>query len=97
MHPYVGVVVNYTKFYDAKPSGGLEDLAPDTDITVDSSWGIAIQAGADIDLNDKWVVNADIKWIQIDMEAQLDPLGIPNTLQFDLDPVAVGVGLGRRF
>ncbi|MEM9421407.1 MAG: OmpW family outer membrane protein [Pseudomonadota bacterium] len=97
LHPYVGVGVNYTKFYDAKPSRSLTDMAGDTTINVDGSWGVAFQAGADIDINDKWVVNADLKWIQIDMEARLDPLGIPNTMDLDLDPIAVGIGVGRRF
>jgi outer membrane protein len=95
--PYVGVGLNYTLFYGEDASGSLNDALGDTDVEVDDSFGIALQAGADVAINENWFVNADIKYIQIDTDATLTTGSMVNEVEVDLDPVVFGLGLGRRF
>ncbi|MEE4213166.1 MAG: OmpW family protein [Parvularcula sp.] len=95
--PYVGVGLNYTLFYNEDASDSLNDALGATDVDVDDSFGIAFQLGADIDLNETWFFNADIKYIQIDTEATLTTGTLVNTVDVDLDPVVFGLGIGRKF
>lgn len=97
IRPYVGVGVNFTVFYDIEASQSLVDAIGPTNINVDESFGVAFQAGVDYMINDRWSINADIKYIQIDTDATLDTGGLINTLAIDLDPVVAGIGVGYRF
>lgn len=97
VRPYVGVGINYTLFYDEEASDSLNNAIGDTSIDIDDSFGIALQAGLDFDLNEKWFLNADIKYIQIDTEATLNTGGAINTVDVDLDPIVFGIGIGTRF
>lgn len=95
--PYVGVGVNYTLFYDEDSSSALNDAIGDTSISLDDSFGFAVQAGMDIDINENWFVNADVKWINIETEAELNTGGLINTVDVDINPIVAGIGIGRRF
>ena len=95
--PYAGVGINYTMFYDANASEALIGAIGSTDVQVDESLGVAFQAGLDIDIDEKWFFNMDVKYIQIDTEATLDTSGLINTLDIDLDPIVAGFGIGYRF
>lgn len=95
--PYAGVGVNYTIFYSEDASTSLVNAIGATTVDVDDSVGVAYQAGVDIDLNDRWFVNADFKYIQIDTTATLNTGGVINTVDIDLDPIVAGVGIGYRF
>jgi len=97
VRPYVGVGVNYTIFYSEDASASLVGAIGPTMVSVDDTVGVAYQAGVDIDLSDRWFVNADIKFIQIDTTATLNTGGSINTLNIDLDPVVAGIGIGYRF
>lgn len=92
--PYAGVGLNYTTFFnDDLPSG-----SPLESIDYDDSFGIALQAGVDIDINEKWFVNFDVKKVYINTDVTIDAgeLGIVNA-DVDIDPLIVGAGVGRRF
>ena len=95
--PYAGVGVNYTIFYSEDASDSLVNAVGPTSIDVDDSVGVAFQLGADIELSERWFLNADIKYIQIDTEATLNSGGTINTVDVDLDPIVAGVGVGFRF
>lgn len=95
--PYVGAGVNATFFFD-------EDEGPVADgISYDESFGFALQAGVDVDLDGTpggWAFNADVKkiWIQTDVTVDFTTaLGASVNAEVDIDPVVVGVGLGYRF
>ncbi len=88
--PYVGVGLNYTYFFDEKTTGALEGA----DLKLDGSFGLAAQIGADFDLNEKWTIGADIRWIDINTDASLD--GIELT-EVEIDPLVWGITLGYRF
>jgi outer membrane protein len=65
-----------------------------TGITVDRNmFGPALQAGVDYNLQDKWLVNIDVKkiWFNTDVNttSKIDNL--------DVDPWVVSFGVGKKF
>jgi outer membrane protein len=97
IRPYVGAGVNYTYFFDEEVSGDVLDI-PGAKVKMDDSWGLAVQAGVDIALNDDWFVNLDVKYIEMDTEAHFKgtPVG-KASIKVDVNPVVWGIGIGRRF
>ncbi len=88
--PYVGAGVNFTLFFDEETTGALAG----TDLSLDNSFGVAAQIGADFALNDKWAINVDLRWADIDTDASLDgaPLGT-----VEIDPFVFGVSVAYKF
>lgn len=97
IRPYAGVGVNYTIFYDEDASASLIGAVGPTAIDVDDSVGVAFQFGVDFALSERWFLNADVKYIQIDTTATLNSGGTINTVNADLDPIVAGIGVGMRF
>jgi len=101
--PYVGVGLNFTWFLSESKKDGLrvadELLDATTDIKVDStSFGLAVQAGFDYMLNERWFLNADLRWIDIDTKATLKVDGASFTrTTVQIDPVVFGLHVGYRF
>lgn len=99
--PYVGAGVNYTYMLDNDlkfSSGAFQGKK----IKIDSdSWGMVAQAGIDINLENGWLINADVKYVQIDtdVKAQLAGSGGGWTKIDDLDinPWVFGIGVGKKF
>ncbi|MGE6195752.1 OmpW family outer membrane protein [Aeromonas media] len=89
VRPYVGAGINYTTFFDEEGRGALAG----TDVSVDSSWGLAGQVGLDMAINDRWFVNASAWLIDIDTDVHTK-VGTINT---SIDPVAFMFGVGYRF
>ena len=94
--PYVGAGVNYTIFFDeeftsANTSAGFSDL------DLDSSLGLAAQVGFDYMLDDKWLVNASVRWIDIDTEASFDLNGSAGSVDVSIDPFIYSITAGYRF
>lgn len=102
--PYVGAGVNATLFFD-------EEAGPVADgIDYDPSFGFALQAGFDYDLDGVpggWAFNADVKkvWIEpdvtVDFSSALGPALGASSVKVDADveinPLIVGLGFGYRF
>jgi len=87
--PYVGAGVNYTRFYDINLLNGAA--------TVDkSSWGGAIQLGADFPINKTFFINVDVKKIWIDTDVKLTATGA-TAANFKINPVIFGLGVGMKF
>lgn len=97
VRPYVGAGVNYTWFYSEKASDALTGAIGQTRVTMDDSFGYAVQAGVDIDLNDKVFLNLDVKYIDIDTRARLYTGATYNEARISIDPIVAGIGLGMRF
>ena len=85
--PYVGVGVNYTLMSKVKLLDGAARLEHD-------SVGLALQAGADFRIDDRWSVNVDVKKVQIRSDVEI---GGARASRVQVDPVLLGVGLGYRF
>ena len=85
--PYVGAGVSYIRAMDRNLNLGA------TGITVDRNmFGPALQAGVDYNLQDKWLVNIDVKkiWFNTDVNttSKIDNL--------DVDPWVVSFGVGKK-
>ena len=88
--PYVGAGVSYIRAMD----NGLS--LNGTPIRIEkNNWGPALQAGLDWNLQDKWLVNVDVKKIWFDTDVKLAGTGKIDKL--DLDPWVVSVGFGKKF
>ena len=62
--PYVGAGVQYIHYFD----GGHSDLGG-AKISLDDSWGFALQGGVDVEIGKGWYLNADIKKVWLDTDA----------------------------
>lgn len=97
LRPYVGAGVNYTIAYLENADRSLEAALGPTSVRADDSVGWAVQAGVDYHINDSWFVNFDVKYIDISLDVELNSQGTVRTLDVDINPVVVGVGIGYRF
>ncbi len=95
---YFGLGLNYTVFYSYDLSSDLAGAGV-SDIGFDNSFGLAGQVGVDIGLSDRWILNLDVKYIDIstDAELKLAAGGTLDTVSVDINPWVFGVGVGYRF
>jgi outer membrane protein len=70
-----------------------------TKIKIDSdSWGLVAQAGFDINLEDGWLINADVKYIQMDTDVEAKIGGNWTKIDdLDVNPWVFGIGIGKKF
>ncbi len=88
--PYVGAGLNYTLFFDEETTGPLAG----TSLSLDDSFGLAAQLGADFDISDTMFVNFDVRWIDINTDAELDGVALE---EVEIDPVVYSLTLGWQF
>ncbi len=97
IRPYIGAGINYTVFYSYDLSDDLAGLGI-TDVNFSNSFGFDGNFGIDFSLGGNWLLNADIKYIQISTDADLkvgsDTL---DRISVDIDPWVFGIGAGIRF
>lgn len=97
LKPYVGIGLNYTIFFDEQFEPGPESLGL-TDLSLDSSFGYSVQVGADYLLNDKWHINASLRYIDINTEATFDVAGDNiGKSDVDIDPLVASFLIGYKF
>ena len=85
--PYVGAGLNYTTFSQNRLLNGAASLEHD-------SFGLALQAGADVALDKKWSLNFDVKKAQIRSDVLI---GGAKASRVKIDPLMLAVGVGYRF
>jgi len=85
--PYVGAGINYTMFFDEQATAVI------TSISLKDSWGLALQAGADIDMGNNWFANVDVRYINIETTATTN-LG---TVDVKINPWVFSAGVGFKF
>jgi len=100
--PFVGLGVNYTLILS-------EDLDSDivaagiVDYSLDDSFGVAAQVGADWMINDNWMINFDLRMIQIESELKAtidDGINPPVTGKLGdvgIDPWVFAINVGYGF
>lgn len=95
--PYLGVGVNYTTFFDEKfndtgSNAGLSNLS------VKDSWGVAAQAGMDYLVNENWLINMSVWWMDIKTDVDFDVAGGEHqSISTRLDPWVFMFSAGYRF
>ena len=85
--PFVGLGVNYTRFFSTKTEGPIAG----TSLSLSDSWGLAGHVGVDFQLSDKGALRIDYRMIDIDTKVKLNGanLGTRNTV--NIDPSVYGV------
>lgn len=102
LRPYLGAGVNYTIFYGADEGSTVQG------IEYDNAFGFAFQGGLDYDLNDKWFLNADVKYIMLKTDVSVDASNLTEDAalqsvlaaipaEVDINPLLIGVGFGMKF
>lgn len=97
VQPYAGIGINYTLFFDESLSASLEGALGPSSLDLDDSFGVALQAGVDIDIHNGWFLNFDVKYIDLDTTAKITSAGGRTTVNIDINPFVLGVGFGKRF
>jgi outer membrane protein len=90
LKPYVGAGLNYTLFFDESTTGPLSGSS----LSLDDSFGLAAQVGADFDISEKMFVNFDLRWIDINTDAKLDGAALE---EVEIDPLVYSLTLGWKF
>jgi outer membrane protein len=88
--PFVGLGVNYTHFYDANGVGPLFGAH----VVAKDSWGAAAHGGVDFRLSERWVLTADVRWMDIRSKVRVNGAYVGTT---KIDPLAYGLSVGWRF
>lgn len=90
--PYIGAGLNYSLFY------GEDDGAGFSDLDVDGGLGYAVQAGFDYWLDDNWGLNLDVKYIDLDVDVDVNLGGTAlSANDVGLNPWIVGAGVSYKF
>lgn len=118
VQPYLGVGLNYTVFFEEDMSGAFDCAtnalnAPgcaDTNLELEDSLGLALQAGIDWQLTENIAFNAAVWWIDIDTEAKITSPGADTAsspvpfvwdtqtkFDVDIDPWVYMVGIAYKF
>lgn len=100
IRPYAGAGLGYIFFFDESTTSSLTNGlgAGSTGLDVDNTANFLVQAGVDFDINKNWFVNIDAKYFWINTTATIQADGANAAkVDFDLDPLVLGIGGGYRF
>lgn len=90
VQPYVGAGLNYTRFFHTRTQGALRGER----LVLDDSFGLAGQVGVHVRLDNGWFLNADVRYIDIDTDVNLNSSKIGTAR---IDPWVSTLGFGRAF
>lgn len=93
LRPYVGAGINYTRVINTTDS----DIA---NLKVDSAWGVALIAGAELALNERWSLFIDARkiFVKTNVSGSITALGgAPAAAKLTLNPTIIALGVGYRF
>ena len=85
-HPYVGAGINYTQFFTERSSLGNLELA--------HSFGPAVEAGFDYEIDKNWGVNVGVWYADIDSKAKLNGKKLDTV---KIDPVVYMIGASYKY
>lgn len=94
IQPYVGAGINMTFFFDEAGivKGDSSSAGP-----LGDSFGLSVSAGANYHIDDNWMANVGVWYMDIDseLEGTNDLLGGDYTVE--IDPIVVMAGVGYKF
>lgn len=88
--PFVGLGVNYTKFFSTDSKGALAG----TKLKLEDSWGLAAHAGLDFAVSDKGALRVDMRWADIDTKVKVNGNSLGTA---KIDPLVYGVAYVFKF
>ena len=104
--PFIGAGLNYTYFWDETVDPQLEGALGDilgtegpvpADLSLSDSWGIALRAGFDYPISEKWALTASMYWINIETEATLATADAEVQWDVAIDPFVWKFGVAYTF
>ncbi len=98
--PYVGAGLAYVRAMDNGLTASTANGAFIAPIRIDrNNFGTVLQAGFDVNLQDKWLLNFDVKkvFVGTNVELNLNGGGWKKIDSLDIDPWVVSVGFGKKF
>jgi len=72
-----------------------EDAGQFDSIFYDNVFGIALQAGIDIEITDGIYLNADVKYIMMESDWSINNGAVTGSAE--INPLIIGLGVGYRF
>ncbi|WP_448550122.1 OmpW/AlkL family protein [Thalassotalea fusca] len=97
LKPYIGAGINYTVFFEEEFDAAPKSLGFN-ELSLDSSFGLALQVGADYYLDNNWHVNASVRYIDIDTEATFKVGNLVNgSADVSIDPMVYSLMIGYKF
>jgi len=85
--PYLGAGVNYTNYSNVNIDNGAITLG-------NGSFGYAFQGGIDYKIDKNWLLNFDVKYVEMRSNVYMGGAAISN---IQVNPWLIGVGVGYRF
>lgn len=95
--PYAGAGINYTLILDEDLSSQMKNNLGASSMDIDDSIGLSLQAGFDYALNEKWLVNAAVWYMDIDTTATIKSDVGKIEVDVDVDPWVYMISLGYKF
>ena len=92
--PYIGAGLNYTTFFSTEVDQELTDALGVTSLSLDDSFGLALQVGADIELSNDWLINLDFRYINIETDVSANGAKLGTV---EINPWVYAIAVGRRF
>lgn len=86
---YAGIGVSYANIGRARTKGLLAGTA----LELDDSTGVAAAVGLDMNVDSKWYVTVDARWMDVDSDMKLNGIG---GQRLQIDPYLFGLSIGRR-
>jgi len=106
-HPYVGLGVNATLFFEEDVDDelnlaldgivGLPAGTVDADLSLKDSYGLSAQIGFDYMINENLLINGAIWWIDIDTEAKISTAIADVKFDVEIDPMVYMFSIGYKF
>lgn len=93
--PYVGAGINMTLFFDEDFTNDLNGALSDLDI--DNSFGLAAQVGMDYQINQHWLMNASIWYLDITTDVDFRLNGDKVSIETNVDPWVYMLSFGYKF
>lgn len=100
LRPFVGAGINYTIFFDENVKGLDKALNQGgaLSLELDNSVGLALQAGANYQINDKWGIHAMAMWADISADGDVMAGGKSiQKVEVDVDPLVFMIGARYSF
>lgn len=103
VQPYVGLGVNYTFLFDEKLTAEADSTFASLGLNnghvkLDNSVGLAAQLGIDFHLDEHWLINASVRWIDLETDAEIQFSGGNSvTSTIEVDPFVYTLSVGYLF
>ncbi|MCM2679880.1 OmpW family outer membrane protein [Echinimonas agarilytica] len=96
LRPYVGAGINYTVFFDESFKGSRKEQGFNS-LDLDGSFGWSAQIGLDYMVDDNWLINGQVRYIDINTDANFKVGDAKSKVEIDIDPWVYMVGVGYKF